>query len=99
MLDVPIAYGSDAVWDNLLGLRDDPEFEEYRPAASFGADGILRAINIARNCVLAHYDVMAHVLDPETCRAIGGHIHIAQITPARGFDWAIAPLNSRQQFS
>lgn len=89
-LDVPLGYGSEHVFKRLQGYRDD-HFAKYRPEISFGHTTIFRAVEIARNCVLAHYDPVAHMLDATTCAAIGGEIHIAQITEADGFSWAIPP--------
>jgi hypothetical protein len=38
----------------------------------------------------------AALIDPERAAAIGGHTHIAVITPDRGFQWAIEPISLRR---
>jgi hypothetical protein len=44
----------------------------------------------AKGFIEAHSDPLARGLDPVVCEGIGGHTHIAEITPA-GFKWRIEP--------
>jgi hypothetical protein len=32
-------------------------------------------------------------VDPE-CEGLGGHIHVAKVTPEHGFDWVVPPLSA-----
>lgn len=93
-LDVPIGYGSTPIWDRLYGIRDDPDFTKYRPLVSSGDAMETKGINIVSNCIRAHCDPIALVIDPEICRAIGG-LHTAKITEAKGFEWATPPKARR----
>jgi hypothetical protein len=88
--DVPIPCGSRAILLRLQGHDDDEMLAKYRPAASNGHKDILRAIEIAKNTVLAHFDPAIRALDPETCARIGGHVHVAKIDKD-GFSWVIPP--------
>jgi hypothetical protein len=38
---------------------------------------------------------MGRKLDPEGCRSIGGHIHVATVKPRSGFQWVIPPLHGQ----
>jgi hypothetical protein len=50
------------------------------------------ALEGAKAFILAHSDPEAIAIDP-LCRAVGGHIHIATITPSEGFKWIIEPIS------
>lgn len=66
-------------------LYDDPIFEPFR-AKDCPHSGIQRAIEIARQAVLACYDPAVRTKYPEA-KVVGGPIHVAKITLAGGFEW------------
>jgi hypothetical protein len=76
----------------LLWQTDDPRFAAYRGRQMYSEDvTLLNAIDRSRSFILAHSDPEAIAIDPN-CRTVGGHIHIATITPSEGFRWVIAPI-------
>lgn len=75
--------GSEVVAD-LLFQTTDPRFSVYRVNAPTYT--LAKATDIARNYILACCDPVALQIDPN-CADIGGHIHMAIITPAEGFRW------------
>ena len=52
-----------------------------------GANELSQGIRSALNYVTACCSPEARALDPDWCGGIGGHIHIAKITPKVGFRW------------
>jgi hypothetical protein len=85
--DVPIGCCPRPILDKLQIDDGDPRFANYRPSKSFGKTDISRAVEIAHNAVRAHYDPDVKELAPDACKAIGGIIRLAKITPADGFSW------------
>jgi hypothetical protein len=84
----------DAYW---VGSRDVIAFLSRRDQrfAEFLIDGPLdfeKAIQQARNFILAQSSLAANGIDPETTATIGGRIHVAIITPDNGFNWASPEL-------
>jgi hypothetical protein len=77
-------YGSRKVFDRLN--QEDDFFSDYRPCKISEKLTLADAIVIARNRVRAHFDPVAIKLDP-SCRAMGGHIHIAKVTREEGLRW------------
>lgn len=76
----------------LLWETDDPRFAAYRGRPVFREAMTMRdAIEQSRSFILAHTDPEAIAIDPQ-CQAIGGHIHIATITPSDGFKWLVEPI-------
>ena len=47
--------------------------------------------DIARKYILACSDPASMKLDNKHCAGIGGHIHMAKITPEEGFEWIVPP--------
>jgi len=78
--------GSQFVRELLLD-RSDKTFEAYRVTPEQFPDALSYAVATARSHIQAHGDPAALALDAEVCRGIGGHIHIATVTPDRGFQW------------
>jgi hypothetical protein len=88
----------------LLFDSDDPRFSQYRThackrVAARDAHPEIRvtlsdAIEAGRKFIEACSSAIAREIDDENCRGIGGHIHIATITPKAGFDWAVPPSQS-----
>jgi hypothetical protein len=85
--------GSETVWDVMFGAHvdtGDPALSHYKQQS---------ASVFHPNETLCSYAQIAHAyismcpgpeglaLDPELCAGIGGHIHIATITPKDGFQW------------
>jgi hypothetical protein len=85
-------YGSQRVLQRLD--EEDDFFADYKPCKISEELTLADAIVIARNRVRAHFDPLAIKLDP-SCRAMGGHIHIAKVTREDGLRWApgFEPLN------
>ena len=75
----------------LLWDTDDPRFSAYR-----GADvrpeqmTLALAIKRSRSYIQACSDAEAAAIDP-ICARVGGHIHIATISPLAEFEWVTAP--------
>ncbi|MFY9560128.1 MAG: hypothetical protein WAQ52_07830 [Terriglobales bacterium] len=88
-----VTYGSKEVGD-LLFSTDDPRFARYRvPRKNLPDDVTLsEAAEVAKNYILACSDPEAMKIDEKHCAGIGGHIHIAAVTPALGFEWIIPPV-------
>jgi hypothetical protein len=94
--------GSPAVL-SLLFDSDDPRFSEYRTDACKRVAAremhpemrvtLSDAIEAGRKSIEAcsRSSPMALEIDKEFCEGIGGHIHVATITPEGGFDWAVLP--------
>lgn len=80
--------GSEIVANGMY--RDhDPRFARYvKPRI---ADTLDWAADYVRGYIEACSDPAALELDP-LCRRIGGHVHIAEITPSGGFKWRVAPV-------
>jgi hypothetical protein len=79
-------YGSQAIVDLLWGSSDS-RFSRYR-GPSIRSEHMTLQDSIARSAsyIGACSDSEALGVD-EHCHAIGGHIHMAVITPAEGFRW------------
>jgi hypothetical protein len=72
----------------------DPRLAQYFPQGyELPHDGssMQEAIAFAKSYVDACCSPLARALDPE-CEKIGGHVHIATVTPDKGFQWVIPPL-------
>ncbi len=54
--------------------------------------GLSYAISISCAAIEACGGPEAALIDPERAASIGGHTHIAVITPDRGFQWVIEPI-------
>ena len=84
-------YGSKDIAD-LLFATDDQRLAAYRiPKArtnfSTGPPTLRDAIEYAKSYIRACSDPVALQIDPKSCSAIGGHIHIASVTTDGGFQW------------
>jgi hypothetical protein len=53
------------------------------------------AVEAGRNYIEACSSPVALEIDKEICQGIGGHIHVATITPTAGFEWLIPPKRER----
>jgi len=69
--------------------RDDTRLLVYRSAE--GSGSIRSAIKWSTGFIQACSDSQALEIDPN-CYAVGGHVHIATITPQEGFCWAREPV-------
>lgn len=75
----------------LLWETNDHRLATYRGPQIFAEDMTLQdAIDRSQSYIRAYADPEAHAIDPE-CRKVGGHIHIATITPQFGFTWVVPP--------
>jgi hypothetical protein len=93
------AYASQKIWNMLFGhILTTPQWiAPYREICQGGRRTLSEAVRVARSAILAHSQPEAIEIDPEPCRAIGGRIHIATLTPREGFKWVagyepISPL-------
>jgi hypothetical protein len=89
----PMVSGPPIIWD-LISERD-PRFAQYfvqydKPVRSMS---LREAADYAKGCIDAFSSPLARQLDP-SCEAIGGHVHVATVTPDNGFQWVIGPLVS-----
>jgi hypothetical protein len=72
----------------LLFDTDDPRFAAYRRPVLRAQDVTLaEAIEVSKGYINACMDPEALQIDETICSTIGGHIHIATITPSHGFRW------------
>lgn len=84
--DGPSCYGSAEVLT--LIVEGDRRFSPYRPIhQNWPKLTLAGAIEIGSNLIRAQMTEDAREIDPETCNAIGGHMHIATITRTDGFRW------------
>jgi hypothetical protein len=83
----PIGLGSELMRKVFFDTKDE-RFAAYRTQKQMGGSlGLDDAVQVAANFIRACSDPAALEVDPYTCAAIGGHIHIATITPRNGFRW------------
>lgn len=87
----PWVRGSEDIAKVLFQSQDD-KFAPYRiPFPSNPNDlTIQHAADIAKGYITACSSEAGREVDPDAPLCIGGHIHIAQITP-KGFQWIIPP--------
>ncbi len=85
------SHGPQKVWK----ILEDPQnqtFETYKtPLPESRMITLIQGIESARNHIQVCYNPKAREIAPETCEKIGGHIHVATITPERGFQWVEPP--------
>jgi len=85
-------YGPSGIKQRLFESAD-PMLTPYRvrgfqdSAQPNLSDGIEAMKNYVRACC----DPEIAKLDPEMCAGVGGHLHLATITPNDGFEWVIPP--------
>jgi hypothetical protein len=86
----PEIWGSDTVARLLYTSSENVFFPAYRRRKPKRQEDltISEAIEVAKNYILACDSVTGRALDPDFCPGIGGHIHIAVITP-NSFRWAV----------
>ncbi len=82
-------------------LEGKEGFSRYRIAAiakmAYGENlSLYEAIAAARSLIKACYDPAAREAD-KNCFHVGGHIHMATITPDVGFQWVIEPVRQQSQ--
>jgi hypothetical protein len=89
---VMTGYGSEVIV-NLLYCIEDGWISKYRISPQNSATLTLKeGIERVKGYVAACSDMRALELDREHCAAIGGHLHLATITPSDGFKWIIPPI-------
>jgi len=73
---------------NLVLNTDDPLFSAYRTYRTYRGriPSVLQQAAICENYVRACSDPEAIKIEP-LCMSIGGHVHVATITPREGFQW------------
>jgi len=89
-------YGSAKV-ASLLFNSDDARFAHLRKAKMV-AENIDDGVQLAQSYFAACASPEAMEIDKRSCSAIGGHIHIAQITLRSGFEWIIPPKEGAVNF-
>jgi hypothetical protein len=91
---LPILVGSDKVRAAMYNLDGSlvPMSPFGKLAKSLPQRPTLReGEEYAKGYIEACSSPLARQIDPKNCEGIGGHIHIAEITP-RGFNWRVPPL-------
>lgn len=83
------ALSGSAIIEKALYTDHDPRFSGY---AQFAPDSLQGAMDFVRDYVEACGNPLAVTLDP-SCKNIGGHTHVAEITPDR-FRWIIPPTST-----
>jgi hypothetical protein len=85
------AHGSAIVPD--LVIANDQRFARYRDRLAIDLRGasLEVACEWARTYVELCSDPLAAEVDP-LCKAIGGHLHMATVTPKDGFQWVVKPI-------
>ena len=81
----PLLMGPGALVHRIL---DDERFARYRKSWDRTLAG---AVEICKNHILAFSSPEALEIDRDSSLGVGGHTHIATITPRDGFRWAIPP--------
>jgi hypothetical protein len=84
-------HGSLLVANSLLTPTFDPRLSAYRTAAMskpLSQITLAEAVEIAAQYIRACDSEIGREIDPVLAPGIGGHIHIATITPNHGFEWA-----------
>ena len=75
----------------LMFKENDPRFAKYKKPVDENVT-LEGAADFGKTFIEASADRLALQLDPD-CEGVGGHIHIAAITPADGFKWLIPPVS------
>lgn len=90
-----VTYGSEVVRQQLF-LTENSEFSPYRVPRINAPDAVTlsEVADVARNYILACADPAAMKIDAEHCAGIGGHIHMAKVTPQNGFEWVTPPVTA-----
>ncbi len=84
----PVRLIGSILWE----AEGDPRLAAYKGPQILPKDITLQdAIDRSRSYIQAHSDPEAIAIDDD-CRSVGGHIHIATITPSEGFRWIIEPV-------
>ncbi len=88
----PRIYGSGEI-ETRLFKNDDPALCLYRVKGFQDSEqpSLSDGIEALKNYILACCDPEIKTFDPEICKAIGGRIHIATVTPKNGFEWVCPP--------
>ncbi|MGH9358283.1 MAG: hypothetical protein ACRD1O_03810, partial [Terriglobia bacterium] len=93
-----IFSGSEIVANHLFHTAE-PDLARYRTPSIGNVDLAKRQLpgTVEEAAQLAESYIQACIdnphLDQESCRLIGGHIHVAKISKREGFAWVKAPLN------
>jgi hypothetical protein len=83
-----VGRGSEIVWSILFGPIGDSRLQSYRSVCQSRRPAtISQSIEVCYSLIRAHCDPEAMSIDKTHCESIGGHIHIATVTPTAGFQW------------
>jgi len=103
----PFIRGSSIVGDLLFnskaGLRlrtpPDERFSRHRKLIPNDWKNltISQASKIARDYIRACKSPVGRKIDRNICFSIGGHIHVAKITPSEGFQWIVRPVKGKRK--
>jgi hypothetical protein len=90
----PWVYGSEKIWDLMFGPHSETGNQTFSVYGKQSVSLVSHPNEALRiHAQMAHAYISAcsgaegHAIDPEICAWIGGHIHIATITPKDGFQW------------
>jgi hypothetical protein len=89
----PMVLGSEKI-AKLMYLDKDPQFRKYSVPIR-ETSSTLNAIACVRGYLEACSTPLARRIDP-FCEIVGGHIHIATVTPQFGFQWSSPPLTKKE---
>jgi hypothetical protein len=95
-----VLYGSSIIAGSLYGREHSPIKDSLLAKYAFDindTDGkplVSQAKRYAVGYIEACCSPTARQLDPEKCKGIGGHIHVATVKPRSGFEWVIAPKDA-----
>jgi hypothetical protein len=81
----PVIHGSPIVTKVLFDDRDERLRQFKEPDRRYSR--LEAAVEITKNYIRACSSPEGLALDQDVCRSIGGHIHVATVTPDRGFQW------------
>ncbi len=71
--------------------QNDPRFKEFYCPLAFDSP-LEKASEWAESFIRACSSESAREIDPEICKHIGGHVHVASIKPKVGFHWIKPPV-------
>jgi hypothetical protein len=83
--ELPFIWGSEKVCKILFDVAD-PRLLSHKIVPAYPAS-FSWVIETAVKFIRAFSEPEAREIDPQWCRGIGGRIHVAKITPAKGFEW------------
>lgn len=89
---VPIRIWGSKLVENALFYSNNKRLSPYRVSVPPPQEmSISQASDIAINYIRACDSDAGREIDPDACKGIGGHIHVAKMSPSFGFRWIKRP--------